>query len=184
MANPPSRPPREGTKNLYLAFQASSFCHILHTLHSLINVFAVVSFLDATKSGGKTEPVSNCITFFFLLRVSRDQSQITLAIATLTLLALITHLEMLSIVLLVDFQGCRFSRVASVTRKIYHPLVNKIRSPKLCNLNLRFQEKKNQIKCKLMHFHFVPPPSSFVLALFTSSLSSSVKLLTFVAMHF
>ena len=45
MANPPSRPPREGTKNLYLAFQASSFCHILHTLHSLINVFAVVSFL-------------------------------------------------------------------------------------------------------------------------------------------
>ena len=55
-------------------------------------------------------------------------------------------------------------RIASVTRKIYHSLVNKIRSQKLCNLNLRFQEK-NQIKCKLMHFHFVPlspPPSSFV----------------------
>ena len=74
-------------------------------------------------------------------------------------------------------------RRASVTRKIYHSLVNKIRSQKLCNLNLRFQEK-NQIKCKLMHFHFVPlspPPasSSFVLALFTSSLLlSSVKLLT------
>ena len=65
-ANPPSNPrPPKGTKNLYLAFQASSFCHILHTLHSLINVFAVVSFLMQRNPGVKLNLFRTASPSFF-----------------------------------------------------------------------------------------------------------------------